>query len=64
VEGLVNHQWLGIHHVNETVPQSQWIYWDMGFLLWGLAMLAGGALMWRRERTTYQDPGRVSSTRR
>ena len=45
VEGLVNHQLLGLHHVNETVPQAQWIYWDLGFLAWGAAMfLAGWAL--------------------
>jgi uncharacterized membrane protein len=23
VEGVVNHHWLGIHHVNETVPKEQ-----------------------------------------
>lgn len=45
VEGLVNHQILGIHHVNETVPRDQWIYWDLGFLAWGVAMLIGGWLL-------------------
>jgi len=47
VEGIVNHQILGIHHVNETVPQSQWIYWDIGFLVWGAAMIIGGWLLLR-----------------
>lgn len=47
VEGLVNHQWLGLHHVNETVPREQWIYWDLGFLVWGAAMLVGGWWLWR-----------------
>jgi uncharacterized membrane protein len=47
VEGLVNHQVLGLHHVNETVPPEQWIWWDLGFLLWGALMLAGG---WRLTR--------------
>jgi uncharacterized membrane protein len=42
VEGLIDHQLLGIHHVNETVPPEQWIYWDIGFLIWGAAMLVGG----------------------
>ena len=50
VEGTVNHQILGIHHVNETVPQDEWIYWDIGFLLWGLAMLGAGWLLTRRYR--------------
>jgi uncharacterized membrane protein len=42
VEGVIDHQILGLHHVNETVPQEQWIYWDLGFLLWGAVMLMGG----------------------
>ena len=46
----VDHQILGIHHVNETVPQSQWIYWDIGFLLWGALMIGGGWLLMRSGR--------------
>jgi uncharacterized membrane protein len=42
VEGLVDHHLLGIHHVNETVAPGLWIYWDLGFLLWGAAMFAAG----------------------
>ncbi len=45
VEGTIDHQILGIHHVNETVPPEQWIYWDLGFLVWGALMLAGGWLL-------------------
>jgi uncharacterized membrane protein len=47
VEGLVNHHLLGLHHVNETVPQEQRIYWDVGFLVGGVAMLVGGWALWR-----------------
>lgn len=47
VEGLVNHQLLGLHHLNETVPWAQWLLWDLGFLLWGAAMLGGGWALWR-----------------
>ena len=50
VEGLIDHQILGIHHVNETVPRDQWIYWDIGFLIWGALMFAGGWLLLRRGR--------------
>jgi uncharacterized membrane protein len=46
-EGLIDHEILGIHHVNETVSREFWIYWDMCFLLWGAAMLIGGWLLWR-----------------
>lgn len=42
VEGILNHHVLGLHHVNETVPQQQWIYWDIGFLVWGAVMVLGG----------------------
>jgi uncharacterized membrane protein len=42
IEGLINHHFLGIHHVNETVPSSQWLAWDIGFVVWGAAMLIGG----------------------
>ena len=49
VEGLVDHQLLGLHHVNETAPIEQWLYWDLGFLAWGAAMVvAGWALLNRR----------------
>jgi uncharacterized membrane protein len=42
VEGLVDHHVLGLHHVNETVPREQWLLWDIGFLVWGALMIAGG----------------------
>ena len=44
IEGVVDHEILGVHHVNERVARAQWIYWDLGFLAWGALMLAGG---WR-----------------
>jgi uncharacterized membrane protein len=47
VEGIIDHHLLGLHHVNETVPPEQWIYWDAAFLLWGAVMLLGG---WRLAR--------------
>lgn len=58
VEGTINHQILQIHHVNETVPPDQWIYWDLGFLAWGMAMLAGGWWLLRsgRRRTESRKP--------
>jgi uncharacterized membrane protein len=48
VEGVVDHHLLGLHHVNETAPPEQWIYWDVGFLIWGAAMLLGGWLLYKR----------------
>lgn len=51
VEGVINHHILQIHHVNETVPQDQWIWWDVGFLIWGALMLVVGVLLlWVRRQ--------------
>ena len=60
VEGVIDHHLLGLHHVNETVPRDQWIWWDLGFLLWGAAMLAGGWRLLRqgRRETAQPRPGR------
>lgn len=56
VEGIIDHQLLGIHHVNETVPPEQWIYWDLGFLLWGAAMIVGGWWLLRQEKQGRSHP--------
>jgi uncharacterized membrane protein len=50
VEGAIDHHLLGLHHVNETVPREQWIYWDIAFLVWGAAMLVAGWFLLRRGR--------------
>ena len=43
VEGLIDHQWLGIHHVH---PGANQLAWDMGFLLFGaLLVVVGWALV-------------------
>lgn len=47
-EGLVNHQLLGLHHVNETVPPDQWLLWDMGFLGSGVVLVWIGWRIVRR----------------
>jgi uncharacterized membrane protein len=47
VEGIIDHHILGIHHVNETVPPDQWIYWDLGFIVWGVVMMVIGWMLWR-----------------
>lgn len=55
VEGIVDHHLLGWHHVNETVSQEQWIYWDIGFLIWGAGMLIGGWMLFEGGRG--ESPG-------
>ncbi|WP_296578541.1 DUF2243 domain-containing protein [Phreatobacter sp.] len=48
VEGIVNHHILVLHRVNELVPPSQRMAWDIGFLVWGALMLLGGIALTRR----------------
>ena len=50
VEVVIDHHLLGIHHVKETVPREQWIWWDLGFLSWGAAMFVGGWVLLKRGR--------------
>lgn len=60
VEGVINHQILGIHHVNETVPADQWLWWDLGFLLWGAVMLIGGWSLARSGERAQDEAARMS----
>lgn len=45
IEGIINHEILGVHRVRETVPVDEQFLWDMGFLGWGAAMVAIGVLL-------------------
>jgi len=57
VEGTIDHHLLGLHHVNETVHQDQWMYWDIGFLVWGAIMLVGGWVLYRSGK--HESPGEI-----
>jgi uncharacterized membrane protein len=61
VEGIVDHEILGVHHVNELVDPVSWLYWDLGFLAWGAAMVIGGWRLFqsgRRQQAQAVAPGR------
>jgi uncharacterized membrane protein len=45
VEGIVDHEILGIHHVRDDLGGP--IAWDLGFLAFGALLVAGGALLAR-----------------
>lgn len=64
IEGTVNHFLLGIHHVNETAPQAQWIYWDATFLVWGFVMILLGMGLLRTARKHDQASGSMSGPMR
>jgi uncharacterized membrane protein len=46
VEGLVDHQVLGVHHVRDDIGAP--LSWDIAFLISGVVLLAGGWLLHRR----------------
>jgi uncharacterized membrane protein len=46
VEGLVNHQLLGVHHVRDDLGGP--LGWDLAFLASGVLLIAGGWLLHRR----------------
>jgi uncharacterized membrane protein len=45
VEGLVDHQLLGIHHVRDDLGGP--LGWDLGFLAFGVLLIAGGLALAR-----------------
>ncbi len=46
VEGLVDHQLLGVHHVRDDLGAP--LSWDLGFLASGVLLVLGGGLLHRR----------------
>jgi uncharacterized membrane protein len=48
VEGLIDHQLLGLHHVRDDLGAP--LGWDLGFLAFGALLLAGGLLLARDAR--------------
>ncbi len=44
VEGVVDHLVLGVHHVRAGPAQ---LAWDLGFLVWGAALVVGGTALAR-----------------
>jgi uncharacterized membrane protein len=48
VEGLIDHEILGLHHVRDDIGAP--LGWDLAFLAFGLALVVGGLLLSRRPR--------------
>jgi uncharacterized membrane protein len=61
VEGVVNHHVLELHHVRES--SSNQAAWDIAFLVWGGAMVAGGWYLWRsKEREVVESADHGASS--
>lgn len=46
VEGLIDHQLLGVHHVRDDLGAP--LGWDLAFLVFGVVLVAGGWLLHKR----------------
>ncbi len=55
VEGVINHQLLGLHHVRDDLGAP--LGWDLGFLAFGALLVAGGLILARDG--DLQEPRRV-----
>ena len=56
VEGIIDHEILGIHHVRDDLGGP--LSWDLGYLVFGALLLLVGGLLVRQgaeERTTVRD---------
>jgi uncharacterized membrane protein len=54
IEGLIDHQWLGVHHVH---PGEGQLAWDLGFILLGVLLLVVGGALVRAGRADHQPRG-------
>lgn len=46
VEGLIDHQLLGVHHVRDDLGAP--LSWDIGFLVFGVILIGAGWVLYRR----------------
>ncbi|WP_210481277.1 DUF2243 domain-containing protein [Naasia sp. SYSU D00948] len=53
VEGLIDHQLLGVHHVRDDLGGP--LEWDIGFLAFGVLLIVGGWLLYRRSRRALES---------
>lgn len=58
IEGIIDHQVLGIHHVYEYTTNT--LPWDVAFLIFGILLLVGGWLFIKAGR---RDPLRAEQSR-
>lgn len=60
VEGIVDHQLLGIHHVR---PGPNQLFWDLAFLAFGALLLLAGWVLVRGDRPEPEETGAATRLR-
>jgi uncharacterized membrane protein len=60
VEGLVDHQILGLHHVRDDLGAP--LGWDLAFLALGALLVAAGVALWRSCSASATRSGPTSTT--
>jgi uncharacterized membrane protein len=61
VEGLIDHQLLGVHHVRDDLGGP--LSWDIGFLVLGVALIAGGWALHRRGAAALESTSAPQASR-
>jgi uncharacterized membrane protein len=61
VEGIIDHEILGIHHVRDDLGGP--IGWDLGFLAFGLVLVLVGVMLSRNAERDAPAPGKRSARR-
>ena len=60
VEGLIDHQILQVHHVRDDLGGP--LAWDLGFLVFGLILVAGGWALHARGAREWAKPSTVDAS--
>ena len=61
LDGLVNHHLLGLHHIRDDLGGP--LSWDIGFLVFGVALIAGGWALHRRGAAALESTSAPQASR-
>lgn len=62
IEGIVNHQLLGLHHVVQRSTGEERLFWDLSFLASGLLFMAVGQVLIRKGKAALRYKGRDATS--
>lgn len=64
IEGIVNHQLLGLHHVVQRATGGAQMFWDLTFLASGVVFIAAGRYLIQRGRAELREEARRGTSQR